>query len=278
MDEAPTGKAERESFLASIDLTELRDGVWTGPNTDHGHGVLFGGQLLAQSIVAATRATDGKGVRSIHTVFARGGRIDEQVELHVDPLHEGRSFGSVSVSVRQGDRLCCRSLVLLDVPDADLIRHGVPMPDAEDPPAQDPATFWQFEITGGASLYDKGSNPGEIAVWSTFPDTPDDPLTSQAMLAFASDGFLIGTAMMPHEGFDQSQAHVTVATTVLDHTISFHEPFSAADWFLMSQESTYAGRGRAYGRATVHSADGRHVASFTQDSLVRAMPTDGRPG
>ena len=263
---------ERDAFLAALDLTARGDGLWEGTNTADGHGVIFGGQLLAQTIVAAARSAEGKRVRSVQTVFARGGSRDEGVTIRVEPMHSGRSFASTTVSVEQGDRLCCRSLVLLDAPDDDLVTHQVAMPAGSAPPTDGPDGWWQVATVGGVDLADPNVGPAELGVWTRFPGAPADDATAQAMLAYASDGFLIGTAMRPHEGLSQSMAHVTVATTVLTHTLSFHEPFDAGDWLLLSHESTHAAEGRAHGRAVVHTADGRHVASFVQDSLLRAMP------
>lgn len=267
-----TSSSQLDAFLGALDLTPAGENEWSGTNMDEGHGVIFGGQLLAQTIVAAALAGEAKSVRSVQTVFMRGGSPDQGVTLRVDPMHAGRSFASVAVSIVQGERECCRSLVLLDAPDEDLVRHGAPMPDGAAPPSDAPDAWWQISTVGGVELTDTDVGPAELGVWTRFPGAPNDVTTAQAMLAFASDGFLIGTAMRPHEGLDQSKAHVSVATTVLTHTLSFHDPFTAGDWMLMSQESTYAGRGRAHGRAVVHSADGRHVASFSQDSLLRAMP------
>ena len=267
----PAASPELSAFLTALDLRPAGDGRWEGTNTAEGHGVIFGGQLLAQTVVAASRSADGKRVRSVQTVFARGGSTDAGVTLVVEPMHDGRSFASVTVSVVQGDRLCCRSLVLLDAPDVDLVRHEVPMPDVS-PPKDVPEGWWQVATVGGVQLDDATVGPPELGVWTRFPGAPDDDVTAQAMLAYASDGFLIGTAMRPHEGLDQSMAHVSVATTVLTHTLSFHQPFRAGEWLLLSQESIHAGEGRAHGRAVVHRADGRHVASFVQDSMLRAMP------
>jgi acyl-CoA thioesterase-2 len=264
---------EGAAFLAALDLSPAGDATWTGTNTGEGHGVIFGGQLLAQTIAAAARSGEGKQVRSVQTVFARGGSRDEGVTIRAEPMHAGRSFASVTVSVSQGDRLCCRSLVLLDAPDDDLVRHEVPMPAGVQPPEDDDTgAWWQVATVGGVQLTDTEVGPAELGVWTRFPGAPGDLVTSQAMLAYASDGFLIGTAMRPHEGLDQSMAHVTVATTVLTHTISFHDTFDAGEWMLLSHESTFAGSGRAHGRAVVHTGDGRHVASFVQDSMLRAMP------
>lgn len=268
-----TDSPELDAFLNALDLRPVGDGGFEGSNTAEGHGVIFGGQLLAQTIVAAARSTEGKRVRSVQTVFARGGARDAGVTLRVEPMHTGRSFASATVSAVQGERLCCRSLVLLDAPDDDLVHHEVPMPDASAPPSDALDGWWQVATVDGIQLTDPSQGPPELGVWTRFPGAPDDLVTAQAMLAYASDGFLIGTAMRPHRGLDQSMAHVSVATTVLTHAISFHEPFDAGDWLLLSQESTHAAEGRAHGRAVVHTADGRHVASFVQDSMLRAMAT-----
>ena len=68
-----------------------------------------------------------------------------------------------------------------------------------------------------------------------------------------------------------------MSTTVLAQTLTFHEPFHAGDWLLLDQRSTAAGRGRTHGLAEVFTQDGRLVASFTQENMVRAMPEAHRP-
>jgi hypothetical protein len=130
----------------------------------------------------------------------------------------------------------------------------------------------------GVDLSDpEAIGPAELRVWTRFPGAPDDPAISQALLAYASDGFLIGTAMRPHAGVGQSMAHVSISTTVLTQTLSFHEQFSAADWLLLDQRSSWAGRGRSQGAGTVFTADGRLVASFTQVNMVRDFPAGQAP-
>ena len=76
--------------------------------------------------------------------------------------------------------------------------------------------------------------PPELDVWVRFVGAPDDPATDQALVAYSTDGFLIGTAMRPHAGVGQAQAHVTLSTGVLSHTLTFHEPCPAAEWHLLS--------------------------------------------
>jgi acyl-CoA thioesterase-2 len=112
--------------------------------------------------------------------------------------------------------------------------------------------------------------PAELDVWTRFAGAPRNPHIDQALLAFSTEGFLIGTAMRPHPGIGQSQAHKTLSTGVLSHTLTYHEPFPASEWFLLSQSSTYAGRGRSYGKGDVFGPQGQLIASYVQDAMIRA--------
>jgi acyl-CoA thioesterase len=274
--------AALNDLLDALHLEQLGESRYRAQNVAGGRGVIFGGQLLAQSIVAATQEHPGKEVKTIHTIFARGGSADAPVDIDVEMMHTGRAFASATVTMRQAGRLCTRSLVLMSAAEDDVIRHADPMP-AVDPPehavaAGDGASAWQVRIVGGVDINDpQAVGPAELDVWTRFDGAPDDLTTSQALLAYATDGFLIGTAMRPHPGVGQSLAHVTLSTGVISHTLTFHEPFAAADWMLLAHRSPYAGRGRTYGRADVFARDGRLVASFVQDNMVRNLPAGQSP-
>lgn len=269
-------------ILTTFDVQPAGEGRFTGTSPTDGPGqVVFGGQLLAQSLMAAVKTVPDKQVLSMHTVFARGASATEPLDFAIDPMNLGRAFASLSVTASQGGRVCTRSIVLLHAPDDDLIRHQLDAPDVEGPEGIDGtahAEWWDIRVTEGADISDPAAvGPPELRVWSRVPGAPDDLATSQALLAYASDGFLIGTAMRPHEGIGQSMAHVSVSTTVLAQTLTFHEPFHAGDWLLLDQHATAAGRGRSHGRAEVFTTDGRMVASFSQENMIRAMPEQHRP-
>jgi len=271
--------SDLRDLLAVLDLSPVSEGRFSARSLDEGHGVVFGGQLLAQTVVGAAAAMPDKEVKSVHTVFARGAAMDQPLEIDVDVLHQGRALGSASVTIHQGDRLCTRSTALLHAPDADLIRHAPSMPAVGTPEGltrRPVASWWDLRIVDEVDIADPDLvGPAELGVWSRVPDAPDDPTISQALLAYMSDGFLIGTAMRPHAGVGQSQAHVSISTTVLSHTLTFHEPFDARQWLLLWHESPYAGRGRGYGRADVFTEDGALVASFVQENMIRAF-ADGQ--
>jgi acyl-CoA thioesterase len=249
--------------------------------------VVFGGQLFGQMIVAASASHPGKHVRTLHTIFARAARVSAETQLAVEPIHDGRSFASANVTAWQGERICARSLVLLDAPDPDLIRHAAPMPRVEPPEqAKDagPSVLVfpgaELRIVGGIDTWsvDAPVGPAELCVWVRYADAPDDLAVNQAILAWGTDGFLIGTALRPHAGIGQAEAHRSLSTGVVGHTLTFHEPFAARDWLLVAHESPHAAAGRSYGRAQVFTQSGRLVASFVQDNMIRAAAPPGPRG
>lgn len=269
-----------DGLARSLVLEPVGPHTYRAENADTGHGVVFGGQLLAQSIVAGAAGHEGKRVKTIHTVFARPGSAEAPVDITVEPMHAGRAFASSTVTISQGERLCTRSIVLLSADEPDLIRHAEPSPDPPRPEAASgdaPSGPWEVRVVGGVDISDPDAvGPPTLDVWTRFVGLPDDPSLDQPLLAFATDGFLIGTAMRPHAGVGQAQAHRTLSTGVISHTLTFHETFSARAWMLLSHRSVHAGHGRAYGRADVFDADGLMVASFVQDAMIRAM--EAAPG
>lgn len=272
-----------DELLPVLTLEPTGEGTWTGASLPFGEGsVVFGGQLLAQSILAGATADPAKEVKSIHTVFARGAASDAPLEFDVDVMQSGRSFASSTVTVRQGGRVCTRSLVLLHAPDPDLIRHQPSLPEVGPPEEAVPTShgngFWEIRTVGGVDISDPDAvGPAELSVWIRFPGAPDDPTTNQALLAYATDGFLIGTAMRPHAGVGQAQSHRTISTTVITHTLTFHEPVRAGRWMLLDHASPAAGRGRSYGRAHVYSEEGELVASYVQENMIRAFAEGKAP-
>jgi acyl-CoA thioesterase II len=268
-----------KGLLDALSLEEVGPDRYRAEHVDTGHAVVFGGQLLGQSIIAALAGQDGKTLKTLHTVFARAASPDAGLEITVDRMHSGRAMASSTVTISQGDRLCTRSVALMTADEPDLIRHADQpgaLSNPEDPSASGEGDTggWEVRVVGGVDISDPDAvGPADLDVWTRFVGAPDDePATNQALLSYATDGFLIGTAMRPHAGVGQAQSHRTLSTGVLSHTITFHEPCRAADWMLLSHHSPYAGRGRSYGEADVYQRDGQLVASFVQDSMIRPMP------
>lgn len=262
-----------EGILQAFELTEVGENTYTAPNATSPNPVVFGGQLIGQSILAALAGQDDKLVKTVHTAFARAADPAQPVRIEVEPVHSGRALGSSTVTISQGERTCVRSMVLLSADEEDFITHSTPAPKIGDPEAFSTVGHlpgWEIRVVDDIDIGDPDLvGPPTLDVWTRFPDAPDTPGINEALLGFATDGFLIGTAMRPHEGVGQAQAHVTLSTAVLSHTLTFHEPFAARDWMLLSHTATHTGHGRSYGRGEVFDTDGSLIASFVQDAMIR---------
>jgi len=264
------------ALLKTFEFESLGDGHYRGVNATEGPGVVFGGQLIAQSILLAGRDHPGKLVKTVHTIFARGAAFEPALEIDVEVMQSGRAFGSSTVTISQEGKLRTRSMVLFTADEDDTIRHETPAPTLVAPDSGDPSLGtgdWEVAFVGEVDINDPAFvGPAELDVWTRFAGAPDDdPLVAQALVAYTTDPFLIATSMLPHEGVGQSLAHVTLSTGVISHTLTFHERVHADRWLLLSHESPYAGHGRSYGRADVFQ-DGQLVASFVQDAMIRTMP------
>jgi len=272
---------ELAALLESLRLEELAPLRFRAAHAPGSAGVVFGGQIMAQAIAAAVGVQPGKPVKTLHTVFARGATVDEDMDVEVEEILAGRAFGSLTVTFRQHGKTCARSQVLLSALEPDLVRHAV----ASDPVAGPDAAVvvgpyghagpWENRVVGGIDVaLPEQEHPARLSVWSRWPGAPRNDVVSQQLLAWASDPWFIGISLLPHRGFGQSQAHHDFSTGVITHTLTFHEPFHAGDWLLLAQEVPHAGGGRAYGRAQVFTEDGRLVASYVQDAMARHFPAD----
>ena len=264
-----------DAFLEALTLEPAGDDRYRATNLPAEHGVVFGGQLLGQSIMAGLAGQGGMSVKTIHTVFARGASPDSPLDITVERMHGGRSVASSTVTITQGEQIVTRSLVLLSADEPDVIRHADEPRSSTSPDDVAGnlrgAGAWEIGVVGEVDLNDPELvGPPELDVWVRFVGAPDDPATDQALVAYSTDGFLIGTAMRPHAGVGQAQAHRTLSTGVLSHTLTYHERCPASEWHLLQQWSSYAGHGRSYGRGDIFRADGGLAASFVQDAMIRA--------
>ena len=278
--DADTGTATvsaNASLLEVLELERAASDRFVGQNFLLGTGgVIFGGQILAQTVMVAGAIEPAKTVKSMYTTFSRGGDLSQPLEYQVDQFHRGRSISGLTVTTAQGARVCARTQVLLNADEPDFIRYEAPKRLELDPADAVPSShgegFWEIRTVDGVDIVDpEPVGPPELLVWSRFPGGPFSPLVSQALLAYASDGFLIGTAMRPHPGIGQALSHTEIATTVITQAITFLEPFDSGEWLLLHHESPHAGSGRSFGRADVRTRDGRMVASFIQENMIRAM-------
>jgi acyl-CoA thioesterase len=259
-------------------LTATGDHTYRVPQpteSAEGRDVVFSGQLLGQMLMASDAAAGGaKDVRSVHAVFARAGTYTKDIDLEVDSMQVGRTWASDTVTATQGGKLLSRALVLLNTVDPDLMRHSREMPaGVPGPDAVEPAPWLSFP---GAEVRRVPGEPSERGVpveyaWHRFPEKVESRAAGQAILQWATCGNSIGLAMRPHrDRVNIHDAHRTLSTGVIAHTVHFVEPFDVSEWLLIATESVSAAAGRVHGAGAVFTADGRLVSVFHQDSMARA--------
>ena len=264
-----------EDLLACLRLDVVDMGAVEGRNLPIEYHRVFGGQLLAQAIAAASQASPGKSVKSMSIVFAREGDTGTPMRYRVDKLHDGRTFGTTDVVASQGDRIVASAVVSMHVDEDGW--HRCDSPPAVGPPSDatpvDLAMVpWETRVVGGVDLSSRDSGPASLEWWSRTPPLPDRRHVHQGLLAHATDLTLIGTALRPFDGVSQADSTVTLHTAVTSHSIWFHQPFRADEWLLVVQDSPVVACGRAFGRGDVFTASGDLVASFAQESMVRRLP------
>src|SRR5579871_1119987 len=202
-------------------------------------------------IMASDSAAGGsKDVRSLHAVFARAGTYSKPIELLVDSMQAGRTWASDTVTATQDGRLLSRSIVLLNTIDDDIMRHEPALPGAVPDPDGLPTAPGQ--IFPGAELRPVPGEPAEAGVpvkmaWHRFERPLASPAANQAVLSWATCGDVIGLAMRPHKEIHIEDAHRTLSTGVIAHTLHFTERFDVSQWLLIVTEATKAGGGRVYG-------------------------------
>jgi acyl-CoA thioesterase-2 len=281
-------------LLKLLDLERIEDNLFRGESRDVGAPQVFGGQVLGQALVAASRTVEGRQVHSLHAYFLRRGDLSVPIVFEVDRSRDGGSFTSRRVvAVQHGQPILTMS-ASFQVAEPGL-EHQAPMPEA--PPPESLRDLAELEaeviermphkVTG----YFRNQRPFEFRAVS-----PDDYLTREkrparklvwfrvtgqlaadqtlhrCLLTYVSDYHLLATATMPH-GVNFLQLQVAS----IDHAIWFHRDLQVDDWLLYAIESPSASGARGFSRGAIYARDGALVASVAQEGLIRENSRWSRP-
>lgn len=287
-----------EGLLAALDLTDTgartNEDIFTGNTQWTPLGRVFGGQVLAQSLVAGMRTiAEDRFIHSLHGYFLRPGAVDKTITFSVDRIHDGRSFSTRRVQAYQAG-LPILSLIASFQDADDGLDHQVDMPtdlpepetlpsiteilkDNTDVVARSWASDRPFDMRHVPSpIYFtvEGAHVAHQAVWmKTFDPMPDDPNLHRAALAYASDYSLLESIFRRH-GLAWATPGLKVAS--LDHAMWWHRFGRVDEWLLYVQESPTAIGGRGLAQGRIYSRDGILLASVAQEGMVR-VPTESRP-
>ena len=245
--------------------------VFEGGNQQVGYHRLFGGQLLAQCVRAASLVCPRKAVKSVHVLFPRPGSADEPVRYEVARHHEGRSFATLAVTARQAAGVLATAAVSMHTPeDGRDHQTAAAVPAVPGPERGVRFDLLPFETRSASDLDSPKAEPPEFELWMRTPAV--DPALAPAVAAYATDLTLIGTALRPLDGVSQRDAGRAFTSGVTSHTLWFHRPFGTDGWLLLRQHGPIIAHGRSFGRGDILTADGSLVASYAQEALLRFRP------
>ena len=278
-----------EDLVDLLTLESIEENLFRGRSQDLGFRQLFGGQVLGQSLSAASQTVeDDRHVHSLHGYFLRPGDAQLPVVYHVDRVRDGGSFSTRRVTAIQKGKpifTCSASFQY----DEEGFEHQAAMPQIVGPenlpselelltrrahliPEAMREKFLcpkpiEFRPVTAEDPYDP--KPGEPVkyVWFRADGTLKDvPALHKYLLAYASDFNLLTTSLLPH-GKTVWQRDMQVAS--LDHSLWFHNDLRADDWLLYAMDSPWAGNSRGFSRGSVYNRAGQLVASVSQEGLIR---------
>ncbi len=286
--DTPTGDTTSDTTLAALlhllDLEPIEQNLFRGISPKETQQRVFGGQVAAQALVAATRTVEDCPVHSLHANFLRPGDPRVPIIYAVERLRDGRSFSTRRVVAVQHGRSIFQLSASFQAPEGGLDHHD-PMPVGLPDPASVPDLATRLQVDGvrweapyPSKLldirpveillpYETTPLPPTRHIWlRTTGRMPDDPLLHACVLTYASDLYLLGTSLLPH-GVSGGSDDMFLAS--LDHAMWFHRPFRVDDWLLYAQHTPSASGGRGFVTGSVFNPDGTLAVSVAQEGLIR---------
>jgi acyl-CoA thioesterase-2 len=250
--------------------------------------VLFGGQVLGQALMAATRTVQDRLPHSLHAYFLRPGSSEMPVIYDVDPIRDGGSFTTRRVVARQKGKAIFNMSVSFQI-DEPGFDHQAPMPTGDIPPPEALQNTQQLAEAAGLatpqndqrrfmidfrpvdphSYFGTGVREPHCMFWLRAEGQfSDDPVEHRCALSYASDMALLGTSLQPHP-ISLFDPHLMPAS--LDHAMWFHRNFRADEWLLYVTDSPSASGARGFCRGQIFTREGVLVASTSQEGLIRQI-------
>jgi acyl-CoA thioesterase-2 len=286
-----------QALIAQLDLERLEVNLFRGPSADLGGKSVFGGQVIGQALVAASRTVDDRVPHSLHAYFLLPGDMAAPIVYEVDRIRDGKSFSAGRIQAIQHGRPILSMIASFQVPEPGL-EHQFEMPQVPGPEALRPyaelreewiakagkvpervATAMRrplavdFRPVEPVNPFAPKPSPARQTTWFRAVDRlADDPMLHRCLLAYISDFSLIGTALRPH-GKTWYGKDMIVAS--LDHALWFHREARVDEWLLyvMDAPSTQAARGLT--RGLIYDQAGKLVASVAQEGLMRDVTLKG---
>ena len=278
-----------DDLVDLLNLEAIEENLFRGRSQDLGFRQLYGGQVLGQSLSAASQTVeDARHVHSLHGYFLRPGDASLPVVYSVDRVRDGGSFSTRRVTAIQKGKpifTCSASFQY----DEQGFEHQTQMPDVVGPenlPNEVELTALFAEhlperirekvlcakpievrpVTNRDPLNPKAGDAINYIWFRADGNLPDIPALHKYVLAYASDFSLLTTSLVPHAKSFWSQ-DMQIAS--LDHSLWFHGNLRADEWLLYATDSPWAGNARGFNRGSIYNRAGQLVASSCQEGLIR---------
>jgi acyl-CoA thioesterase-2 len=278
-----TTNEKAQALVELLQLERIETNIWRGNNEERFGFRLFGGQVLAQALAAATKTVDNeRPCHSLHGYFLRPGTADVPVIYKVDQIRDGQSFTTRRiVAVQNGEAIfsmdasfhrresgLAHQMDMGDIPPPETLEDDSEVARRVNDPNQQWAmrerAFERRSIYQQTRPADKQiSNP----MWIRYRQHVEpDPNLHRCLLAYASDMNLVSTAILPHQSIIKP-GKTQMAS--LDHAVWFHHDPDINDWLIYTKETPQGGAGRGFTRGAFYTRGGKLVASAMQEGLIR---------
>ncbi|MEQ1404616.1 acyl-CoA thioesterase II [Neorhizobium sp. Rsf11] len=278
-----------EQLIATLDLEKLEENLYRGLSPDVGWQRVFGGQVIAQALMAAQRTVQvDRFVHSLHAYFMRPGDPSVPILYQVERIRDGSSFTTRRVVAIQHGKAIFSMSASFQIEEGGY-EHQIDMPSVTQPEdlmgekefkalflehaPEAVRRYWNrerpIEVRPTSLLHyltrDKLEPRQDIWV-RTVGEVPADRHYQAAVLAYLSDMTLLDASLYPH---GTSIFDPALQAASLDHAMWFHRPVTFDDWLLYTQDSPSASGARGMTRGSLYTRSGALIASVAQEGLIR---------
>ncbi|MBL8549109.1 MAG: acyl-CoA thioesterase II [Hyphomonadaceae bacterium] len=277
-----------QQLLDVLTLEQIETNLFRGRSYPEERGRIFGGQVIAQALLAAHTTVEARHCHSLQAYFIRPGDPTIPVLYEVERSRDGKSFTTRRViAIQRGEQIL--NLAASFQTEEPGFEHQGGMPDVPGPDGlPDMRELWRdiarrepklamaaererpIEIRPIDPIDPLDPKPGTAfqRVWMRASEPVEGAVLNKALLAYASDMSLLGTSLRPH-GVSFVKG---VQAASLDHILWFHRPVEMHEWHLYDQDSPNAAGARGFNRGALFRRDGTLVASVAQEGLIRPRP------
>ncbi|OBK77991.1 acyl-CoA thioesterase II [Mycobacterium sp. 1164985.4] len=282
--------ADFDELLEILRLRQIADDIYLGSHPSKNPVRTFGGQMMAQSFVAAGRSLNHPTPPSAMSAhFVAGGDPERDLEYHVVRLRDERRFANRRVDVIQDGELLTTAMVSF-LAGGRSLEHAITPPDLPDPESLPPVDDllrgyedvvphfvnalrpieWRYTNDPSWVMRDKGEKLPHNRVWmKALGQMPEDPVLHAAALVYSSDTTVLDSIITTH-GLSWGYDRIFAVTT--NHSVWFHRPVRFDEWLLYSTTSPVAADSRGLGTGHFFDRSGQPVATVVQEGIVKYFP------